>query len=218
MPFKGPPTLNPKRRSVAFGSMAGLSTSYSASNLGTLTRIPSVEQHHHSSNASSESGCASMTFGDDSPHQFNPRLSCGDLSSRISSLEQYSANNSLEQYHGDDDDDNDEAEMVTSVESYNNRNNSSNGNGNANNSVTIKIPSNEYDLSTPGSESSYHTSGMTRAESHNGTLTSPIDKHKELLQSRVNNCTEQGTLRSNQNVQRPPSSQYTNGIREQNAR
>lgn len=39
VPFKGPPRYNPKRRSVAFG---GMTTSCSASNLGTLTRIPSA--------------------------------------------------------------------------------------------------------------------------------------------------------------------------------
>ncbi|XP_063991471.1 SH3 and multiple ankyrin repeat domains protein 2 isoform X2 [Diachasmimorpha longicaudata] len=39
VPFKGPPRYNPKRRSIAFG---GMTTSCSASNLGTLTRIPSA--------------------------------------------------------------------------------------------------------------------------------------------------------------------------------
>ncbi|XP_044579476.1 SH3 and multiple ankyrin repeat domains protein 3 isoform X4 [Cotesia glomerata] len=38
VPLKDPPSYNPKRRSVAF---AGMTTSCSASNLGTLTRIPS---------------------------------------------------------------------------------------------------------------------------------------------------------------------------------
>ncbi|XP_015593341.1 protein shank isoform X2 [Cephus cinctus] len=42
VPFKGPPRYNPKRRSMAFG---GMTTSCSANNLGTLTRIPSTEQH-----------------------------------------------------------------------------------------------------------------------------------------------------------------------------
>ncbi|KAK0074213.1 hypothetical protein PV326_012642, partial [Microctonus aethiopoides] len=41
VPFKGPPRYNPKRRSVAFG---GMTTSCSAINLGTLTRIPSTNE------------------------------------------------------------------------------------------------------------------------------------------------------------------------------
>ncbi|XP_012252273.2 uncharacterized protein LOC105683887 isoform X2 [Athalia rosae] len=41
VPFKGPPRYNPKRRSMAFG---GMTTSCSASNLGTLTRTPSNDQ------------------------------------------------------------------------------------------------------------------------------------------------------------------------------
>ncbi|XP_046481329.1 SH3 and multiple ankyrin repeat domains protein 2 isoform X2 [Neodiprion pinetum] len=43
VPFKGPPRYNPKRRSMAFG---GMTTSCSASNLGTLTRVPSTDQQH----------------------------------------------------------------------------------------------------------------------------------------------------------------------------
>ncbi|XP_011347295.1 uncharacterized protein LOC105285057 isoform X2 [Ooceraea biroi] len=51
VPFKGPPRYNPKRRSVAFSgtSTMMMTTSCSASNLGTLTRIPSTEQHTASS-------------------------------------------------------------------------------------------------------------------------------------------------------------------------
>ncbi|XP_066603694.1 SH3 and multiple ankyrin repeat domains protein 2 isoform X2 [Prorops nasuta] len=45
VPFKGPPRYNPKRRSVAFAGTMTMTTSCSASNLGTLTRIPSTEQH-----------------------------------------------------------------------------------------------------------------------------------------------------------------------------
>ncbi|KAL0102080.1 hypothetical protein PUN28_018551 [Cardiocondyla obscurior] len=52
VPFKGPPRYNPKRRSVAFsGTSTMMTTSCSASNLGTLTRIPSTEQHAVASNA-----------------------------------------------------------------------------------------------------------------------------------------------------------------------
>ncbi|XP_011880377.1 PREDICTED: uncharacterized protein LOC105568913 isoform X2 [Vollenhovia emeryi] len=52
VPFKGPPRYNPKRRSVAFsGTSSMMTTSCSASNLGTLTRIPSSEQHAVASNA-----------------------------------------------------------------------------------------------------------------------------------------------------------------------
>ncbi|XP_044018295.1 uncharacterized protein LOC122859028 isoform X8 [Aphidius gifuensis] len=40
--FKGPPRYNPKRRSIAFGS--GMTTSCSAMNLGTLTRIPTTSE------------------------------------------------------------------------------------------------------------------------------------------------------------------------------
>ncbi|XP_033224258.1 uncharacterized protein LOC117177559 isoform X2 [Belonocnema kinseyi] len=57
VPFKGPPRYNPKRRSVAFG---GLTTSCSAINLGTLTRIPSIQQHALSS-SSSCSGTSTLT-------------------------------------------------------------------------------------------------------------------------------------------------------------
>lgn len=42
VPFKGPPRYNPNRRSVVLG---GLTTSCSANNLGTLTRIPYIQQH-----------------------------------------------------------------------------------------------------------------------------------------------------------------------------
>ncbi|XP_011503554.1 PREDICTED: uncharacterized protein LOC105366721 [Ceratosolen solmsi marchali] len=44
VPFKGPPRYNPKRRSVAFGS---LSTNISASNLGTFTRLQAMTSEYH---------------------------------------------------------------------------------------------------------------------------------------------------------------------------
>ncbi|XP_014481253.1 PREDICTED: SH3 and multiple ankyrin repeat domains protein 2 isoform X2 [Dinoponera quadriceps] len=53
VPFKGPPRYNPKRRSVAFAGASMMTTSCSANNLGTLTRIPSTEQHAAASNAAS---------------------------------------------------------------------------------------------------------------------------------------------------------------------
>ncbi|XP_012535096.1 SH3 and multiple ankyrin repeat domains protein 2 isoform X5 [Monomorium pharaonis] len=57
VPFKGPPRYNPKRRSVAFsGTSSMMTTSCSASNLGTLTRIPSTEQHAVTSSAGSTAG------------------------------------------------------------------------------------------------------------------------------------------------------------------
>ncbi|KAK1130977.1 hypothetical protein K0M31_017282, partial [Melipona bicolor] len=56
VPFKGPPRYNPKRRSVAFGGASTMTTSCSASNLGTLTRIPSAEQQQHGSGGCMTSG------------------------------------------------------------------------------------------------------------------------------------------------------------------
>ncbi|XP_020279507.1 SH3 and multiple ankyrin repeat domains protein 2-like isoform X2 [Pseudomyrmex gracilis] len=57
VPFKGPPRYNPKRRSVAFsGTSLMMTTSCSANNLGTLTRIPSTEQHATASSAGSGGG------------------------------------------------------------------------------------------------------------------------------------------------------------------
>lgn len=74
VPFKGPPRYNPKRRSVAFGGASTMTTSCSASNLGTLTRIPSAEQQQHGSG-----GC--MTSGGGG--------SAGGTLTRTISVEQY---------------------------------------------------------------------------------------------------------------------------------
>lgn len=73
MPLKDPPSYNPKRRSVAF---AGMTTSCSASNLGTLTRIPS-------SNESSTCGTLTRTISVD-------QYSSGTLS-RLPMNEHYSS-------------------------------------------------------------------------------------------------------------------------------
>ncbi|CAG5102090.1 Similar to Shank3: SH3 and multiple ankyrin repeat domains protein 3 (Rattus norvegicus) [Cotesia congregata] len=73
VPLKDPPSYNPKRRSVAF---AGMTTSCSASNLGTLTRIPS-------SNESSTCGTLTRTISVD-------QYSSGTLS-RLPMNEHYSS-------------------------------------------------------------------------------------------------------------------------------
>ncbi|XP_039305830.1 SH3 and multiple ankyrin repeat domains protein 1 isoform X3 [Solenopsis invicta] len=63
VPFKGPPRYNPKRRSVAFsGTSSMMTTSCSASNLGTLTRIPSSEQHAMSPSAGGTAGTLTRTI------------------------------------------------------------------------------------------------------------------------------------------------------------
>ncbi|EFN85878.1 SH3 and multiple ankyrin repeat domains protein 3, partial [Harpegnathos saltator] len=61
VPFKGPPRYNPKRRSVAFAGTSMMTTSCSASNLGTLTRIPSTEQHAAASNAAGAVAAGTLT-------------------------------------------------------------------------------------------------------------------------------------------------------------
>ncbi|XP_057332502.1 SH3 and multiple ankyrin repeat domains protein 2-like isoform X3 [Microplitis mediator] len=73
VPLKDPPSYNPKRRSVAF---AGMTTSCSASNLGTLTRIPT-------SNESSTCGTLTRTISVD-------QYSTGTLS-RLPMSEHYSS-------------------------------------------------------------------------------------------------------------------------------
>ncbi|XP_043289491.1 SH3 and multiple ankyrin repeat domains protein 1 isoform X2 [Venturia canescens] len=80
VPFKGPPRYNPKRRSVAFG---GMTTSCSASNLGTLTRIPSSSEHQGTiGSTSSSSSTLTRTISVD-------QYPTGALS-RLSIAEQYS--------------------------------------------------------------------------------------------------------------------------------
>ncbi|XP_072757289.1 uncharacterized protein Prosap isoform X4 [Anoplolepis gracilipes] len=62
VPFKGPPRYNPKRRSVAFGGTSTMmTTSCSASNLGTLTRIPSTEQHAAAASSAGGSTTGTLT-------------------------------------------------------------------------------------------------------------------------------------------------------------
>ncbi|KAI4475796.1 hypothetical protein M0804_014077 [Polistes exclamans] len=81
VPFKGPPRYNPKRRSMAFGGGTSMmSTSCSASNLGTLTRIPSTEQHAASG---SNTGSLTRTI---SVEQYS---SSGNNLTRVPSADQY---------------------------------------------------------------------------------------------------------------------------------
>ncbi|KAL6438064.1 hypothetical protein ACFW04_004368 [Cataglyphis niger] len=89
VPFKGPPRYNPKRRSVAFGGTSTMmTTSCSASNLGTLTRIPSTEQH---------AAAASSAGGGTSSGTLTRTISVEQYSSitRVPSAEQYATAASL---------------------------------------------------------------------------------------------------------------------------
>nr|XP_031839774.1 SH3 and multiple ankyrin repeat domains protein 1 isoform X2 [Nomia melanderi] len=86
VPFKGPPRYNPKRRSVAFAGTSTMTTSCSASNLGTLTRIPSAEQQHVPSLAGG-SGGGSLTRTI-SVEQYTSGV---NAVTRVPSAEQYAA-------------------------------------------------------------------------------------------------------------------------------
>ncbi|XP_071863855.1 SH3 and multiple ankyrin repeat domains prosap isoform X1 [Bombus fervidus] len=89
VPFKGPPRYNPKRRSVAFGGTSTMTTSCSASNLGTLTRIPSAEQQHGSGGSLTGSGGGSLTRTI-SVEQYTASV---NAVTRVPSAEQYATGN-----------------------------------------------------------------------------------------------------------------------------
>ncbi|XP_029055019.1 SH3 and multiple ankyrin repeat domains protein 1 isoform X2 [Osmia bicornis bicornis] len=89
VPFKGPPRYNPKRRSVAFGGASTMTTSCSASNLGTLTRIPSAEQQHHIASGTTASGGPSLTRTI-SVEQYTSSI---NAVTRVPSAEQYATGN-----------------------------------------------------------------------------------------------------------------------------
>ncbi|XP_017884207.1 SH3 and multiple ankyrin repeat domains protein 3 isoform X2 [Ceratina calcarata] len=85
VPFKGPPRYNPKRRSVAFGGPSTMTTSCSASNLGTLTRIPSTEQQQGSSTGAGVVGTLTRTI---SVEQYTSTV---NAVTRVPSAEQYAS-------------------------------------------------------------------------------------------------------------------------------
>ncbi|CAK9804882.1 SH3 and multiple ankyrin repeat domains protein 2 [Anthophora quadrimaculata] len=96
VPFKGPPRYNPKRRSVAFAGTSTMTTSCSASNLGTLTRIPSAEQqqqqHGGSGSGSSSSGSGGSLTRTISVEQYTSSV---NAVTRVPSAEQYAAAGNL---------------------------------------------------------------------------------------------------------------------------
>ncbi|XP_053999951.1 SH3 and multiple ankyrin repeat domains protein 2 isoform X5 [Hylaeus anthracinus] len=85
VPFKGPPRYNPKRRSVAFAGTSTMTTSCSASNLGTLTRIPSAEQQHGSTGIGAPGGSLTRTI---SVEQYTSSV---HAVTRVPSAEQYAS-------------------------------------------------------------------------------------------------------------------------------
>ena len=89
VPFKGPPRYNPKRRSVAFG---GLSTSFSAGNLGTLTRLPSNIDYHQPLTPSSPVGMSTSLISSASMGSSSASTSSGSASNTLT-REHYGSSN-----------------------------------------------------------------------------------------------------------------------------
>ncbi|XP_043514371.1 uncharacterized protein LOC122530976 isoform X4 [Frieseomelitta varia] len=104
VPFKGPPRYNPKRRSVAFGGASTMTTSCSASNLGTLTRIPSAEQQHGSGGGCMTPGGGGTLTRTISVEQYATTTGVNAVT-RVPSAEQYATGNltrvpsTEQQYH-----------------------------------------------------------------------------------------------------------------------
>ncbi|KAJ8679671.1 hypothetical protein QAD02_015458 [Eretmocerus hayati] len=153
VPFKGPPRYNPKRRSVAF---VGLSTSFSAGNLGTLSRLPSntPSDYREPLTPSSPIGCQLMTSSLISSSGSSSSGSASNTLTRGSELLHFGLNPSR---------------AVSSADAYLAAGSLGRGQT-CSSSSAMPTTATTTTTSSSGAEQQYRATTMPRAESHHSCL------------------------------------------------